>query len=161
VPGPLDAPCVADEVGLSWDVPVDDTVEAVATARASYGDSFVVRRGGNDYLFTFSPTGVESFYALPEDAASKGLADYMMLRKLPDEVFVGRRLLPSALFWRDDVTSWAGPAAPTETPSTPVRASSRWHRAGRSRRCFSCSTPRRHRALRRTVARRLLSALKP
>jgi hypothetical protein len=157
---------VADGVGLSRDVPVDDTVEALATARASYGDSFVVRRGGNDYLITFSPTGsptgVESFYALPEDAASKGLADYMMLRrKLPDEVFVGRCLLPSALFWRDDVTSWAGPAAPTETPSTPVRASSRWHRARRSRRCFSCSTPRRHRALRRTVPRRVLSALKP
>jgi hypothetical protein len=61
----------------------------------------------NDYLFTFSPTGVESFYALPEDAASTGLADYLMLRrKLPDEVFAGRRLLPSALFRRDDVTSY-------------------------------------------------------
>ena len=44
------------------------------------------------YLFTFSPAGVESFYALPEETASKGLADYLMLRrKLPDEIFDGRR----------------------------------------------------------------------
>jgi hypothetical protein len=107
VPGPLDVLPVADGVGLPWDVAVDDAVEAVARARASYGDSLVVRNGDNDYLFTFSPTGVESFYALPEDSASKGLADYLMLRrKLADEVFAGRRLLPSALFRRDDVTSY-------------------------------------------------------
>jgi hypothetical protein len=51
--------------------------------------------------------GVESFYALPEDAASKGLADYLMLRrKLPDEIFDGRRVLPGSLFRRDDVASY-------------------------------------------------------
>lgn len=107
MPGPLDVLPVADGVGLPWDVPVDDAVGAVGRARTEYGDNFVVRSGGDDYLFTFSPTGVESFYALLEDAASKGLADYLMLRrKLPDEVFAGRRLLPSALFRRDDVTSY-------------------------------------------------------
>ncbi|MDT7758143.1 MAG: hypothetical protein QOH27_4041, partial [Mycobacterium sp.] len=107
MPGPLDVLPVAEGVGLPWDVPVDDAVAAVATAREVCGDSFVLRSGGNDYLLTFSPTGVESFYALLEGAASKGVADYLMLRrKLPDEVFAGRRLLPSSLFRRDDVTSY-------------------------------------------------------
>jgi cytochrome P450 len=107
VPAPLDVLPLADGVGLPWDVAVDDAVAAVAAARASCGDSFVVRSGGSDYLFTFSATGVESFYGLLEDAASKGVADYLMLRrKLPDEVFAGRRLLPSSLFRRDDVSSY-------------------------------------------------------
>ena len=75
---------------------------APRTATPSWCDS-----GGSHYLFTFSPTGVESFYALPEDAASKGVADYLMLRrKLPDELFVGRRILPGSLFRRDDVASY-------------------------------------------------------
>jgi hypothetical protein len=86
-PGPLDVLPVADGTGLPWDVPVDDAVAAIAEARATCGDTFVVHSGGNDYLFTFSPTGVESFYALPEEVASKGVADYLMLRrKLPDEL---------------------------------------------------------------------------
>lgn len=107
MPGPLEVLPVADGVGLPWDVPVVDAVAAVADARARYGDSFVVRSGGHDHLFTFSPTGVESFYALPEESASKGVADYLMLRrKLPDEVFAGRRLLPDVLFRRDDVSSY-------------------------------------------------------
>ncbi|GAB7070697.1 cytochrome [Mycobacterium hodleri] len=106
MPGPLEVLPVADGVGLPWDVPVVDAVAVVAEARATYGDSFVVRSGGRDHLFTFSPTGVESFYALPEESASKGVADYLMLRrKLPDEVFVGRRMLPDSLFRRDDVSS--------------------------------------------------------
>ncbi|BDX32618.1 hypothetical protein TUM20985_31650 [Mycobacterium antarcticum] len=106
MPGPLDVLPVAHGVGLPWDVPVDDAVAVIATARAACGDSFVLRSGG-DYLFTFSPVGVESFYALPEDVASKGLADYLMLRrKLPDEVFAGRRVLPGSLFRRDDVSSY-------------------------------------------------------
>lgn len=100
-------PPIADGIGLPWDVPVDDAVAAIAAARARLGDTFVVESGGDHYLFTFSPTGVESFYGLPEEKASKGIADYLMLRrKLPDEIFVGRRLLPNALFRRDDVTSY-------------------------------------------------------
>jgi len=63
-----------------------------------------VNSGPDRYLFTFSPVGVESFYALPEEKASKGVADYLMLRrKLPHEIFDGRRVLPSSLFRRDDV----------------------------------------------------------
>ena len=109
MPGPLEVLPVADGVGLPWDVEVGDAVAAVAEARARYGDSFVVRSTGAAYLFTFSPTGIESFYALPEELASKGVADYLMLRrKLPDEVFAGRRLLPGSLFRRDDVSSYLG-----------------------------------------------------
>ena len=60
--------------------------------------------------------GIESFYALTEETASKAVADYMMLRrKLPDEIFAGRRILPNALFRRDDVaaylTTWTGARA--------------------------------------------------
>ena len=47
---------------------------------------------------------MRSFYALPEAGASKGVADWMMLRrKLPDELFDGRRTMPHELFGRDDV----------------------------------------------------------
>jgi len=101
------APPLAEGVGLPWDVPVDDAVAEIARARAAYGDTFEVRSGRDRYLFLFSPTGVESFYALPEEAASKGVADYLMLRrKLPDEIFDGRRTLPGTLFRRDDVAHY-------------------------------------------------------
>lgn len=104
---PVPTPPYADGIGLPWDVTVDDAVAAIAEARARHGDTFVVQSGADHYLFTFSPTGVESFYALPEEIASKGLADYLMLRrKLPDEIFDGRRTLPNALFRRDDVVSY-------------------------------------------------------
>lgn len=100
-------PPVATGVGLPWDVDVADPVSALADARTRFGDTFVVDSGEDRYLFTFSPRGVESFYALPEELASKGLADFRMLRrKLPDEIFGGRRTLPSQLFRRDDVTSY-------------------------------------------------------
>ena len=101
------SPPVAEGVGLPWDVPVDDAVAAIAAARTRHGDTFVVDSGGAHYLFTFSPTGVESFYGLSEEAASKGVADYLMLRrKLPDEIFAGRRVLPTSLFRRDDVAAY-------------------------------------------------------
>jgi cytochrome P450 len=75
--------------------------------RATYGETFVVESGRDRYLFTFTPTGVESFYALPEAQASKGVADYLMLRrKLPDEIFDGRRTLPGTLFRKGDVASY-------------------------------------------------------
>ena len=104
---PVPAPPYAEGTGLPWDVPVGDAVAMIAAARARYGDTFVVESGREHYLFTFSPAGVESFYALTEETASKGVADYLMLRrKLPDDIFVGRRTLPSTLFRRDDVASY-------------------------------------------------------
>ncbi len=96
------APPHAEGVGLPWDVAVDDAVAVLAAARMQYGDTFTVRSGDDTYLFLCSPQGVTSFYGLPESDASKGVADYLMLRrKLPDEMFVGRRTLPHELFSRD------------------------------------------------------------
>jgi cytochrome P450 len=107
VPNPVPNPPHALGTGLPWDVPVDDAVAVIAAARARHGDTFAVESGRDHYLLTFSPTGVESFYALTEEAASKAVADYMMLRrKLPDEIFAGRRILPNALFRRDDVAAY-------------------------------------------------------
>ncbi|MGI9161317.1 MAG: cytochrome P450 [Mycobacterium sp.] len=100
-------PPLAGGIGLPWDVAVADPIAVLAAARAELGDTFVVDSGEDRYLFTFSARGVESFYALPEEFASKGLADFRMLRrKLPDEIFLGRRTLPSGLFRRDDVASY-------------------------------------------------------
>ena len=104
---PVPNPPCAEGTGLPWDVPVGDAVATIAAARARHGDTFVVQSGADHYLFTFSRAGVESFYALTEETASKGIADYLMLRrKLPDEIFVGRRTLPNTLFRRDDVASY-------------------------------------------------------
>lgn len=100
-------PPVAIAVGMPWDVSIDDPVAALAEARNQLGDTFVVESGVDRYLFVFSPSGVAAFYALPEDRASKGVADWRMLRrKLPDEVFVGRRTLPHELFGREDVVAY-------------------------------------------------------
>jgi cytochrome P450 len=107
VPHPDPAPPYAEGTGLPWDVSVPDAVAAIAAARARHGDTFAVHSGQDHYLFTFSATGVESFYGLPEEKASKGVADYLMLRrKLPDEIFDGRRILPGTLFRRDDVAGY-------------------------------------------------------
>jgi cytochrome P450 len=106
-PGILPMPPVATAVGLPWDVPIDDPVSALAEARRALGDTFVVDSGNDRYLFVFSPVGVTEFYSLPEERASKGVADWRMLRrKLPDEVFVGRRTLPHELFTRQDVVGY-------------------------------------------------------
>ncbi len=100
-------PPVAAGVSLPWDGAVDDAVAEIARAREQCGDTFVVESGPERYLFSFTPVGVESFYALPEENASKGVADYLMLRrKLPDEIFDGRRTLPGTLFRRNDVASY-------------------------------------------------------
>jgi cytochrome P450 len=100
-------PPIASGIGLPWDVQIQDPIFALAEARRYHGDTFLVTSGEDDYLFTFSPTGVRSFYGLPEERASKGAADWRMLRrKLPDEIFVGRRVLPSQLFGRDDVAAY-------------------------------------------------------
>ena len=97
----------AEAVGLPWDIEVDDAVEVLAAARRTYGDTFTVHSGDDTYLFTFSPTGVASFYDLPEESASKGVADFLMLRrKLPDEIFLGRRTLPHDLFTRSSTAGY-------------------------------------------------------
>jgi cytochrome P450 len=96
-------PPVAD-TALPWDRELADPVAALAAARTACGDTFVVEGPDHPTLFLFSPDGVRSFYALAEADASKGVADWLMLRrKLPDVLFAGRRTLPDELFGRDDV----------------------------------------------------------
>jgi cytochrome P450 len=92
---------------LPWDADVPDPVAALRLARDSCGDTFAVVSGATTYLFLFSPEGVRSFYALPEEHASKGVADWLLLsRKLPEELFDGRRTMPHALFDRDHVQAY-------------------------------------------------------
>jgi len=92
---------------LPWDAEVADPVAEVARARAEVGDTFLLDSGGRRHLFLFSPEGVRTFYAVPEAEASKGVADWQMLvRKLPDELFDGRRFLPHDAFGRDDVARY-------------------------------------------------------
>ncbi len=88
---------------MPWDVATDDPVEALRAERERLGDTFVVDSGGRSYLFVFSPAGVRAFYELEESVASKGMADWRMLRrKVPPELFAGRRTLPHDLFNRTD-----------------------------------------------------------
>ncbi|MCY3618471.1 MAG: cytochrome P450 [Acidimicrobiaceae bacterium] len=99
-------PPVADCV-MPWDGPVADTVAAIGAARSHCGDTFVIDSGDDRYLFLFSAQGLQEFYAVPEQTASKGIADWKMLvRKLPHELFEGRRTLPHELFRRTDVRGY-------------------------------------------------------
>jgi cytochrome P450 len=95
------------ETAMPWDAEVLDPVASLTQARAACGDTFALVSGATTYLFLFSPAGVRSFYALPEAAASKGVADWQMLsRKLPEELFDGRRTMPHELFDREHVQSY-------------------------------------------------------
>ena len=106
-PSPDPLPVIASGVRLPWDDVVEDPVATLADARSRLGDTFVVDSGADRYLFLFSPLGVAALYGLPEETASKGVADWRMLRrKLPDEVFAGRRVLPHQLFGREDVAAY-------------------------------------------------------
>jgi cytochrome P450 len=95
---------------LPWDAAAAgpaDPVAVLSAARARHGDTFVVDSGGTRYLFLFSPAGVRAFYAVPEGQASKGLADCrMLLRKLPEELFAGRRTFARDLFGNEEVESY-------------------------------------------------------
>ena len=100
-------PPVADSVAMPWDRPVGDAVALIREAREALGDTFVVDSGSDRYLFTFSSVGVAELYGLPEDRASKGVADWRMLRrKIPDELFSGRRTFPHDLFGREDSATY-------------------------------------------------------
>jgi cytochrome P450 len=88
-------------IALPWDAEVPDPIAAIADARAACGDTFVVDSPDGPFLFLFSPEGVRGFYGLPESAASKGIADWRMIsRKLPEELFDGRRTAIHDLFGR-------------------------------------------------------------
>ncbi|MXW61698.1 MAG: cytochrome P450 [Acidimicrobiaceae bacterium] len=92
---------------MPWDGRVSDTVATISGARSECGDTFVVDSGEDRYMFLFSASGLSAFYAVPEKQASKGIADWKMLRrKLPDELFDGRRTLPHELFGRVAVAGY-------------------------------------------------------
>ena len=104
---PIDPPPPEADTSLPWDAAVADPTAELAAARAAHGDTFIVRSGERSYLFVFSPAGLRSFYALPESEASKGVADWQMLvRKLPDELFTGRRTTVHELFDRERVVTY-------------------------------------------------------
>jgi cytochrome P450 len=95
-------------ITFPWDdAAARDPVAALAAARERLGDTFAVDSGADRYLFVFSPTALSNFYAIPERVASKGLADYrMLLRKLPDELFLGRRTYAHDLFGAQEVEGY-------------------------------------------------------
>lgn len=73
-------------------------------ARERHGDEFRASAFGWDLFFTFSPEGVRRLYELPEREASFGLATYELIRrKVPDELFAGRRNTPHSLFGAQQV----------------------------------------------------------
>ncbi|MDQ1466810.1 MAG: hypothetical protein QOH10_1225 [Actinomycetota bacterium] len=95
-------------ITFPWDdAGAPDPVAALAEARAELGDTFVVDSGADRYLFVFSAVALTNFYAIPERVASKGLADYrMLLRKLPEELFLGRRTYAHDLFGAQEVEGY-------------------------------------------------------
>ncbi len=75
--------------------------------RKRHGDTFVVDAFGYRLFCVFSPVGVRNLWKLPEEQASKALADLTLLsHKVPIELFEGRRTLPHDLFARDDVETY-------------------------------------------------------
>jgi cytochrome P450 len=67
--------------------------------RSTHGDTFVVDAFGHRLFCVFSPEGVRSLYAQPEEEASFGLATYTLIKsKVPIELLLGRRNHPKALF---------------------------------------------------------------
>jgi cytochrome P450 len=81
-----------------------DPTAFFARLRRRLGDTFIVDAFGYRLMCVFSAAGVRALYALPEEMASKGLADLELLRhKLPDELLRDRRLRPHDLFGGDDV----------------------------------------------------------
>ena len=84
-----------------------DPTALFVRCREQLGDTFVLDAFGYRLFCVFSAPAVRSLYALPERVASKGVADYLMLRhKVPDELFAGRRNFPHDLFGREDVEGY-------------------------------------------------------
>jgi cytochrome P450 len=77
--------------------------------REALGETFVVDVAGHRLLCLFSPAGIRSLYGFPEHEASFGLATYELIRrKVPDELFAGRRNTPHDLFGRQETERYLG-----------------------------------------------------
>ena len=97
---------------MPWDGAVANPIAALTQARAALGDTFAIEAPDTTYLFLFSPAGVQAFYAVEESVASKGIADWQMLRrKLPDEYWVRRLENTSGFYHALEVAEQNGGAA--------------------------------------------------
>jgi cytochrome P450 len=77
--------------------------------QAAHGDTFVLDAFGHRLFCVFSPEGVRSLYAQPEEQASFGLATYTLIKaKVPIELLLGRRNHPKALFGNARVEGYLG-----------------------------------------------------
>jgi len=75
--------------------------------RATHGDTFVLDAFNHRFFCVFSPAGVRSLYAQPEEEASFGLATYTLIKaKVPIELLLGRRTHPKSLFGRAKVEGY-------------------------------------------------------
>lgn len=105
-PLPPAAPARLPRVGAGLRL-LRDPTRFFERCRSRLGDTFLVDAFGYRLLCVFSAEGVRNLWALPERDASKGVADYFLLRhKVPDELFAGRRTRPHDLFARDDVAGY-------------------------------------------------------
>ncbi len=94
--------------GDAWGLLCDPTAH-LRRRRAEWGDTFVVEVAGHRLLCLFSPEGVRSLYGFAENEASFGLATFELIRrKVPDELFVGRRNTPHDLFGRQETERYLG-----------------------------------------------------
>src|SRR5580658_10509808 len=92
VSGPL--PWVGGGMGL-----LRNPTAFFARQCARHGDTFVLDAFGHRLFCVFSPEGVRSLYAQPEEEASFGLATYTLIKaKVPIELLLGRRTHPKSLF---------------------------------------------------------------
>lgn len=81
----------------------------MAAQRAALGDTFLLDAFGHRLFCVFSPEGVGSLYAQPEEQASFGLATYTLIKaKVPIELLLGRRNHPKSLFGSAKVESYLG-----------------------------------------------------
>jgi len=77
--------------------------------RAAWGDTFVVDVAGHRLLCLFSAQGIRGLYGFAEHEASFGLATFELIRrKVPDELFAGRRNTPHDLFGRQETERYLG-----------------------------------------------------
>ncbi len=82
---------------------LSDPAGFLRTARARFGDTFVVDTPRRRLFCVFSPGGVRALYGFPEQQASFGLATFALVQpKVPDELWAGRRNTPHSLFGRQD-----------------------------------------------------------
>jgi cytochrome P450 len=85
-----------------WGLLRDPTAH-LGRRRAKWGDTFVVDVAGHRLLCVFSAQGIRCLYGYAEREASFGLATYELIRrKVPDELFDGRRNTPHDLFGRQE-----------------------------------------------------------